>query len=204
MTPPSGPATVFLCGPRAGGNSDTAGLTFADGLAGAGLSPRVVALRERVVAPCQGCQACAGPGHRCPLNRAGDAAEALFDMIETSPVAAFAAPIYFYHLPALFKGFIDRVQRRYAARVAAMAAADGQAAPAPRPAYVLLVAGRPRGERLFEGSLLTLKYFLWPLGREIAGSCLLRGQDAPGDLAGDAASLERIGALARDAARACR
>ncbi|MEA4858042.1 MAG: flavodoxin family protein [Solidesulfovibrio sp.] len=196
MTRP-GPAAVFLCGPRAGGNSDTAGLAFAEGLAGAGIAVRLIRLREEAVAPCRGCGACAGPGHRCPLDRDGDAAEALFDVIETASIAVFAAPIYFYHLPALCKAFIDRAQRRYALA--------GDAVPAgPGPAHALLVAGRPRGERLFEGALLTLKYFLRPLGRALGSSWLGRGLDAPGDLAGDAAALAGIAALAGEAARGLR
>ncbi|WP_428560811.1 MAG: flavodoxin family protein [Solidesulfovibrio sp. DCME] len=193
MTRP-GEAVVFLCGPRAGGNSDTAGLAFARGLDAAGIAVRLVRLREASVAPCRGCGACAGPGHRCPLDRDGDAAEALFDAIAAASIAAFAAPIYFYHLPALFKAFIDRAQRRYAVA--------GEGVPvAPGPAHALLVAGRPRGERLFEGALLTLKYFLRPLGRALGPSWLGRGLDAPGDLAGDAAALAAIAALAGEAAR---
>lgn len=196
-----GEAAVFLCGPRAGGNSDTAGEAFAAGLVAAGLPVRIVRLREARLTPCRGCNACAGPGHRCPLDRDGDAAEALFDVIAAASVVAFASPIYFYHVPALFKGFIDRAQRRYA--LAEAAQASGQQAPE-RPAQVLLVAGRPRGERLFEGALLTLKYFLRPLGRRLAAPCLLRGLDAPGDLAGDAGALSAIAALAGEAARDAR
>lgn len=192
---PAGQAAVFLCGPRAGGNSDTAGLAFAAALGEAGLSPRLIRLREQDVAPCRGCGACAGPGHRCPLDRDGDAAEALFDVIVQAPVVAFASPIYFYHVPALFKAFIDRAQRRYAL------AEEAGPPQSLRPAHVLLVAGRPRGERLFEGALLTLKYFLRPLGRTLASPYLGRGLDAPGDLAGDAGALADIAALAREAAR---
>lgn len=203
-------AVVFLCGPRAGGNSDTAGLAFADGLAKAGITPRVLALRDHAVAPCRGCGACAGPGHRCPLDRAGDGAATLFAALDAASVAAFAAPIYFYHVPALFKALIDRAQRRYEIRAAAavaLAAAPATAAPPggrlspDRPAYPLLVAGRPQGERLFEGALLTLKYFLWPFGFVLGRPCLLRGMDAPGDLAGHAEALAGIGEAGEAAGR---
>ncbi|MHC1790355.1 NAD(P)H-dependent oxidoreductase [Solidesulfovibrio sp.] len=203
---------VFLCGPRAGGNSDTAGLAFADGLAKTGSNPRVLALRDHGVAPCRGCGACAGPGHRCPLDREGDAAAMLFAALDAAPLAAFAAPIYFYHVPALFKALIDRAQRRYEIRAAAVAGAalagtPGTAAtpgghlPPDRPAYPLLVAGRPQGERLFEGALLTLKYFLWPFGFVLGRPCLLRGLDAPGDLAGNAEALAGLGEAGQAAGR---
>jgi multimeric flavodoxin WrbA len=194
---PAGSAVVFLCGPRDGGNSDAAGLTFAASLARAGVAPRVIRLREHEVVPCRGCGACAEtPGNRCPLS-GGDAAEALFDAMDQALVLAFASPIYFYHVPALFKAFIDRAQRRYAVRLAG----DRAAARPERPAHVLLVAGRRQGERLFDGTLLTLKYFLWPFHRRLAEPCLLRGMDAPGDLAADAAALARVAACAEAAVR---
>uniref|UniRef100_I2Q672 NADPH-dependent FMN reductase n=1 Tax=Desulfovibrio sp. U5L TaxID=596152 RepID=I2Q672_9BACT len=201
MTAGAGPGVVFLCGPRSGGNSDAAGLAFARGLARAGGEAEIVRLRDHTVAPCRGCGTCARKGHRCPLARPGDAAEALFEKLRAAPVAAFAAPIYFYHVPALFKALIDRAQRHYEARLAAEAAAPTAAAPPARAAHVLLVAGRPRGERLFEGTLLTLKYFLWPFHLRPAEPCLLRGLDAPGDLAADAGAMARVEAYGEDAGR---
>jgi hypothetical protein len=185
-----GRATVFLCGPRAGGNSDTAGLAFAAGLERAGLDPLVIRLREHEVEPCRGCGACAaGPGHRCPLE--GDEAEGLFTSLAAAPVAAFASPIYFYHLPARFKAFIDRSQRHYERRLARQAA--GAPLPPPRQAHALLVAGRREGRQLFTGALLTLRYFLWPFFLKLAEDpCLLRGRDAPGDLAADAQAVAAI------------
>ncbi len=184
-----GQPVVFLCGPRAGGNSDAAGLAVAGGLARAGSPARVINLRDRPVAPCRGCGACSAPARRCVLDRPGDDAEALFAHLMTAPAAVFAAPIYFYHVPALFKAFIDRAQRHYEAR---LAGDPSHAALAERPAGVVLVAGRKQGERLFDGALLTLKYFLWPFRLSLAEPCLLRGMDAPGDLSADAAALARL------------
>lgn len=198
----AGPPVVFLCGPRAGGNSDTAGLAFADGLARTGRAPLIIALRDHVVAPCRGCGACSGAGHRCPLDTAGDEAETLFAAMDAAPLLAFASPIYFYHVPALFKALIDRAQRRYEIRAATGASpASGGPDEAGRPAYPLLVAGRPQGARLFEGALLTLKYFLWPFGVVLGQPSLWRGMDAPGDLAGHAEGLAALGALGEAAGR---
>lgn len=194
---PAGPAVVFLCGPRAGGNSDTAGLAFAAGLSRAGVEARIIRLREHGLAPCRGCGACRAPGNRCPLHREGDAAETLFEAMKSARLLAFASPIYFYHVPALFKAFIDRSQRHYEARLAG----DPASAPPTRSARVLLAAGRTKGERLFDGTLLTLQYFLWPFHVRLAEPCLLRGLDAPGDLAGDAAAMARVLAYGEDAVR---
>lgn len=192
----AGPATVFLCGPRVDGNSDAAGLAFAAGLAQAGHEPRIIRLREYEVRPCRGCGACAvGPAHGCPL--AGDAAEFLFDAIREASVLAFASPIYFYHLPAQFKALIDRAQRHYERRLSRQR--SGEPIPDERVAQVLLVAGRREGKQLFTGSLLTLQYFLWSFyARPTGDPSLLRGLDAPGDLAADSALLADL--VARGAA----
>ena len=67
--------------------------------------------------------------------------------------------------------------------------AAGERLPA-RPAQVMLVAGRREGRQLFTGSLLTLRYFLWPFGLvPTEEPCLLRGLDGPGDLRAEAATL---------------
>ncbi len=197
MIPDGATAAVFLCGPRAGGNSDAAGEAFAEGLARAGCETRRIRLRDHAVTPCRGCGACAlAPANRCPLSD-GDDAETLFEAMRRADVLAFASPIYFYHLPASFKALIDRAQRHYEARLAE----PPGLAPADRPAHALLVAGRRQGQRLFEGALLTLKYFLWPFHRRLAEPCLLRGMDAPGDLAADASALALVAARAEAAAR---
>jgi hypothetical protein len=46
------------------------------------------------------------------------------------------------------------------------------------------LAARARGEKLFEGSLLTLRYALAALNMRLAEPLLLRGLDGPGDLRG--------------------
>lgn len=180
---------VLACGPRKGGNSDLAARLMAEGLESAGASPELVFLREREVIPCRGCQACGeAPGFACALMKR-DRAEDLFRQVLTAPALFFASPIYFYHVPALFKGFIDRAQRYYAARVSGDPVLNSLSG---RPAHVLLVAGRPRGERLFDGTLITMKYFLWPFGAVLAGDHRLYGVDGQDDLRNDGKASDAV------------
>lgn len=170
---------VLACSPRKGGNSDLAADLMTRGLKSAGVEPRLVHLRDLDLLPCLGCQTCSqSAGHRCVLMEK-DQSEYLFQLIVASPVLFFASPIYFYHLPASFKGFIDRAQRYYEAKIAGD---PGLVSLEPKRAHVCLVAGRPKGERLFEGSLLTLRYFLWPFNATLAEPLCLPGVDRPGDL----------------------
>ena len=179
-------AVIFACSHRAGGNSDHGARLLAQGVEEAGGRAEIVAVRDFEVLPCLACQACqAHPEHHCVLARK-DQAEELFDRLNHAPVVYFSSPIYFYHLPSRFKTWIDRGQRFWAMRQDAL---PGQVAPAllatTRLAHVALVSGRPRGEKLFEGALVTLKFFLANFGIILAEPLLLRGKDEPGDLAAD-------------------
>ena len=178
---------VFACSPRKGGNSDHAALSFARGIRDAGGDCRMIMLREYRVSPCLGCSACARTGH-CVLAHEDDVAD-LFALIMRAPFLFFASPIYFYHLPAMFKGFIDRGQSYYMRvlhRDARMLALPS------RRAYMALCAGRPRGERLFEGSLLSMKYFLQIFHCTMHGHLGFYGMDGPQDLLKDPQSLAAV------------
>jgi len=196
----SGYVAVLAGSPRAGGTSDAAAELFAQGAARAGAEVRRAAVRDYRVQPCIGCGACAVPPHACVLA-AGDRAGELFDLCLDAAAVAIASPIYFYHLPGLLKAWIDRGQSLYARREAG----DPALASLPvRPAWACLVAGRPRGEQLFAGSLLTLKYFLAPLRLELTEPLTFRGLDAPGDLRADAAACAAILAAGRQAGELAR
>lgn len=189
----------YACSPRPKGNSDAALALLLGELAAAGVATERLALRNACVLPCLGCQRCTlPPGGNC-VQAPKDQTTLLFAPLLTAPAVCFAAPIYFYHLPSGFKAFIDRAQSYYARRERRDPA---MLALPPRKAYVVLVAGRAKGERLFEGALRTLKYFLEPFNITLADPCLLRGVDQPGDLARLAA--DDVTTYARAAAAAMR
>ncbi len=178
---------AFACSPRPGGNSDTALEYFCHGVAKAGGACRIIRLREHPLRPCTGCGACAGSA-RCVLPDT-EQAEELFALLHTAPFVFFASPIYFYHLPAGFKAFIDRAQAPYEHY---LHTEDTSEPASRRTAYAALVAGRPTGQRLFEGSLLTLRYFLHPFGLRLDPPLLFLGKDQVGDLAADGDALSRL------------
>ncbi len=190
----AGPPIVFACSPRPGGNSDTVARAFAAGIDDAGGTSKTVYLRDLTIVPCEGCSAC-DPSGVCIFAERDDA-ETLFAELLAAPFVMFSAPIYFYHLPALFKGFIDRAQSYY---VRSRNRDAGLVPPPMRRAYVALCAGRPRGEKLFEGSLLTLKYFLDVFGFSMHDPALFRGMDEPEDFNGDTDAMHRMRSLGRTA-----
>jgi multimeric flavodoxin WrbA len=189
-------AIIFAASHRAGGNSDHAAMLLAEGVAQAGGSARIVALRKYHVLPCLACHACAKDEQsRCVL-RDRDQAEELFSLVLEAPLVLFASPIYFYALPSRLKTWIDRGQRFWEAR----RKGDAWSLALPeRKAHACLVAGQPSGQKLFEGARLTLKYFLMNFGYTLEAPLELRAQDALGDLHNDHAAAQSVLAQGRTA-----
>ena len=151
------PARAFSCSPRANGNSDRLAALFARGFAEAGGNIEVTLMRQYEVRPCVSCYRCQHDPHGWCFLEGTDRSAPLFSMLFEAPALFFAAPVFFYHLPAMFKAFIDRGQSYWLRREAG----DERLLSLPRrTAWVALVAGRKKGERIFDGSLLTLRYFL--------------------------------------------
>jgi len=204
---------VLACSPRAGGNSDTAARLFAKGYAAVGGSePKPIMLREHTVLPCTGCGACrramrmppesglASGVHdfSCPLA-AKDQSAPLLTFLAEMPSLCLVSPIYFYHLPALLKALLDRTQPFWHLDDMGI----NHFRDIERTCHLILIGARPRSKRLFEGSLLTLKYALAPLGITLAEPLLLYGLDQPAALAGDSRAVDRVLQYGKQAAGPC-
>ena len=206
-------AAVLSCSPRPGGNSDTAVRLFAKGyasLASAGSLP--IVLREHAVLPCTGCGACRRaigllpseatllnlPGFGCPLT-AKDQSAPLLKLLAEAAALCLVSPIYFYHLPAQLKALLDRTQPFWNLDDMDIDCFRGRE----RSCHVILIGARQRGKRLFEGSLLTLKYALAPLGIRLEKPLLLYGLDSPFALAGDSRAQKQVFQYGRQAAGLC-
>ena len=192
-------AVVYACSPRPDGNTDCAALCLRQGAALAGKELTPIFLRPHPAAPCLSCYACAAAPHDCVLDRTNgtpDGMTALSVPLLRAPVLFFAAPVYFYHLPAQFKAFMDRTQRFYLMkrdndpRVTSLAK---------RTAYIVLLGAREWGRKLFEGSLLSLRLMLDTFNIVPAEPLLLYGLDGPSDLSGNRELRSRIVEYARQA-----
>ncbi len=185
---------VLGCSPRKEGNSDKAAREIADTLENQGCRVESIFLRDKKILPCMGCRKCeTSKNNRCVLASKDDVQEIL-DKMQASDMVFFCSPIYYYHVPSTFKALIDRGQSVYE-----VWAARGEPGLDLKQACCVLIAGRKKGERLFEGSLLSLKYFLYPLGFALKDLCL-RGIDLREDLAEDQGSREKIREFASSAA----
>lgn len=195
---------VLSCSPRHGGNCDSAAALYARTLStGADeTGPQVEYLRDFAVHPCIACGLCAAQSRerlyeqavrqtaplfwQCPLSKNDDSAYPLKRLTLASSVCIIA-PIFFYHLPAQLKALLDRLQPVWLAP--ALLGTEDAAPFAHRRCRIVLIAGRPKGEQLFTGSLLSLKHALAGLNIELEEALLLRGLDEPDALLTDKKSV---------------
>lgn len=189
-------AAVFSCTHKAQGNSNYAAQLFLRGVEAAGGQADMVYLRKVKILPCTACGICEkDPKSPCILAEKDYAVE-LFQLLMDAPFVFFASPIYFYHLPSLFKTWIDRSQQIWAAKHKG----DPKIADLPRrPAYICLLAGRKQGGKLFDGALLTLEYFLDSFNLEISEHLTRKGIDKVCDLEADHAATEALFNLGKGA-----
>lgn len=175
---------ILTCSPRRG-NGEAIAERLAWRALARGALGKLLYLRRYRVLPCEGCGYCAGSGAGVPriegetieptrgacVFDSRDKGRYVLQQLQQAPGLVLVAPVYFYGVPAQLKALIDRSQ--------AIWEAQGGLAETRRPAYVVLTAGRVEGQKLFEGSLLTLRCFFRVMGFELQDTLLLRGLEGP-------------------------
>ncbi len=180
---------ILACSPRVGGNTDMMAQQAAQGVRQAGGEAQILFLRDYTIQPCIGCGVCfSHPQHACIFENKDHAAQ-LFALLEGDAPLVLLSPIYFYHVPAHLKAFMDRAQK-YWAKNATAQEAQGLSPSSIKKSWekkvtVGLVAARQRGDNLFTGTLLSLGLFFDVFHRSIQGKSLWMGYDGPQDFAQD-------------------
>jgi len=88
-----------------------------------------------------------------------------------------ASPMFFYGLSAQLKALIDRCQALWARKYILK---HKLSASARKGAFIAV--GATQGEKLFDGSILTVSYFFKAIGIDYAGELLVRGVDKRGEI----------------------
>ncbi len=156
------------CSPRQDGNCEAICRTMGEELMRQRQGSSFRRLGERAILPCIACGFCTRQPGRCALPE--PVLGPLFNDLFTHPVTCMVIPVYFYHVPAQTKAFIDRAQAYWAVPPAEKPGRGNYLSP-------VLLGGRKQGEKLFEGSLLTLRYFAETLGLSLCEPLLLYGLD---------------------------
>lgn len=164
---------VFLCSPAQNGVTDTLGHAFAKGMADYGGQVNIIALRDYKIIPCIGCGFCAKAPNAC-VRAHDDDVENLFAVMFASKLTVFAAPVYFYGLPAHLKAFVDRGQRFWHKSLPITEKSPMAAG--------IFAAARKKGKLLFSGSNRTLSLFCQALGFKYFKKYAFRGLENVSEL----------------------
>jgi len=141
-------------------------------LAGAkerGAEVEKVVVSELKVSPCREIYACLKDGH-CAIK---DDMQRLYEKLLEADHIVFASPIFFYGITSQAKAMVDRCQALWVRRhVLGVGKGENRIR---RGAFISV--GATRGKRLFDGAVLTVKYFFDAIGVKYAGDLLIREID---------------------------
>lgn len=162
--------------PRRRGNTATLLAEAVRGAADAGASVEEVVLRDLKMSPCLEIYGCKKDG-RCVIQ---DDFQSLVDRLTAADAVMLASPIFFYTVSAHTKILMDRCQSLW---VRKYWVEDPARRPRPlRKPGLFIAAGATRGRKLFEGVLLTVRYFFDVLDLDLWRHLCYRELDHEGDV----------------------
>ncbi|UCF56213.1 MAG: flavodoxin family protein [Deltaproteobacteria bacterium] len=154
--------------PRKGGNTDQLLDKALEGAQSAGAEISRVYARDLKMSGCIECGGCDKTG-KCVVD---DDMQSVYPLLEEAGVIFLASPIFFYSVTAQVKALIDRSQANWSKRML-------EKPPKERKSYgsgrgYLIAVGATRGENLFEGAILTARYFFDALDMSYGGGIFFR------------------------------
>lgn len=162
--------------PRRGGNTD---ILLGEALKGAekeGSEIDRIYLADHAITPCKECHGCDQTG-QCIIP---DDMEKIYPKLLESDIIVLASPIFFYGVTAWTKALIDRSQALWAKKYLLKDFSFGKTG-RQRKGFFISV-GATKGQKVFEGAILTVKYFFDTFNAEYAGELVVRGVEAKGDI----------------------
>ena len=162
--------TLILNGsPRKKGNTQHIVTMVAEGLTKAGAEVDLFRLSDLDIHPCIGCGHCEKEG-MCVFK---DDMQMLYEKIAGADRIILASPIYFYGLTAQTKACIDRCQALWSRKYILKQPVSTKPG---RKGYLISIAAT-RGERIFEGAILSTRYGLDAMDARYSGELLYPGVD---------------------------
>lgn len=149
--------------PRKKGNTNYLLATFLEEIGKRGAETQLVQVADKHIKPCIGCGNCERKGV-CSIKDDDMTAE-IFGLLRRADVVVAATPIYFYNATAQLKALIDRTQTLWSRKYKLGLTDPGR----PDRKGLLLAVGATKGKNLFEGMVLTAKYFFDAIGADFHG-----------------------------------
>jgi multimeric flavodoxin WrbA len=162
--------------PRRGGNTD---LLLEEALRGAkaeGAEVEALYLSDFNIIPCRECLQCFNDG-KCIIL---DDMQKIYPKLLEADIIILASPIFFYGITGWAKALIDRCQVLWSRKYVLKDESLGRGGK--RRKGFLISVGATKGQRVFEGAILTAKYFFDVLNAEYVGELVFRQIDMKGDI----------------------
>ena len=162
--------------PRRGGNTE---ILLEEALKGAEKERANIErlyLGDFTITPCKECHGCDDTG-KCILL---DDMEKIYSKLLEADVVILASPIFFYGVTAWAKALIDRSQALWARKYLLKDPSLGKEGKKRKGFFISV--GATKGPKVFDGAILTVKYFFDVLNVEYAGELVFRGVEAKGDI----------------------
>jgi multimeric flavodoxin WrbA len=119
----------------------------------------------------------------------------IYPKLLEADIIILASPIFFYGVTAWAKALIDRSQALWAKKYLVNDPSMGKKGKRRKGFFISV--GATKGQKVFEGAILTVKYFFDALNTEYTGELLYRGVDGKGEILKHPKALEQ----AREAGR---
>ncbi len=162
--------------PRRAGNTAALLKEAVRGAREAGVQVDELLLRDLKMSPCLEIYGCLKTG-RCVMQ---DDFQKVYDMLSDCSGLMLASPIFFYAVSAHTKILMDRCQSFWVKKYWIDKKGPDEST-AKRPGLFIAV-GATKGKKLFEGSLLSLRYFFDVVDIRLWKTLLYRGLDFEGDI----------------------
>ena len=168
--------------PRRQGNTDILLDKALEGAVEAGAEVEKVLVSKLKISPCLEIYACLKDGN-CSIK---DDMQLLYKKLLEADHIIFASPVFFYGITSQAKAIIDRCQALWVGRhVLDMGKDDKRVR---RGAFISV--GATQGKKLFDGAILTVKYFFDAVGVKYSGDLLVKGIDSRGQIKEAPAALD--------------
>lgn len=162
--------------PRRKGNTTLLLKRAVEGAREAGAGVEEIVLRDLKISPCLEIYGCKDTG-RCAIK---DDFQGIYDKLLACDGLMLASPVFFYAVSAHTKILMDRCQSLWVKRYWLEKTPFGQREFKRKGLFIS--AGATRGKKLFDGVLLTVRYFFDALDMELWSSLLYRELDFEDDV----------------------
>lgn len=162
--------------PRKDGNSATLLKKAVEGARAEGAEVEEVFLRDYNISPCLEIYHCIKDG-QCAIR---DDFPEILEKLEASTGIMLASPVFFYSVSAHTKIFMDRCQSLWVRKYWIEKQVMGAGNEARKGLFISV--GATGGKKLFEGAILTVKYWFDVLNASMWKTVLCRGVDRKGEI----------------------